>query len=444
MDPLRDTLSAIRERVAERQRQREAGLLPDEPPTPDIEPDCALCGDFKWLTVDVPVGDPNFGAIVPCECVIASQSTDLAERLRRHANLGNRERMTFESFQPVPGEAVSVAREYANSPEGWLVLAGPNGAGKTHLAASIVNRMISDGRQALFVFVPDLLDDLRLSYAPDAGISYSDLFEQVLAAPVLVLDGLGAHSSTAWATEKLQQLFNRRAGEELPTIVTTAAPLEALDPYLSSRLVDARLSRLVWMRSDLATSSGSEFAAPARLVARMRFDTFLTPAPGASSSESASLEAARGGVQRFTRSPDGFVVLYGDTGVGKTHLAVAAASALANTPAGMRFVSMPRLLDRLRATYEPGAPVPFSRLFSLVLDAPVLMLDDFGRETSNDWSKDKTAQIVFHRHAQGLPTLVATHLDVIGSSGAVMSRLADPSAGVAFRMDAPDFRGSHR
>ena len=313
--------------------------------------------------------------------------------------------MTFETFQPGSAEAAKAAAEYADSPEGWLVLAGPNGAGKTHLAAAIVNRMVANGQQALFVFVPDLLDELRLSYAPDSGISYSDLFEQVLETPVLVLDGLGAHSSTAWATEKLQQLFNRRAGDELPTIVTTAAPLEALDPYLSSRLADTRLSRLIWMRGDIVQPPGTEFAAPARLAARMRFDTFLAPAPGASSPESASLEAARGGV---------------------------------------RFASVPRLLDRLRATYEPGTPVPFSRLFSLVLDAPVLVLDDFGRETSNDWSKDKTSQIIFHRHAQGLPTLVATHLDLLRSSDAVMSRLADPSAGVAFRMDAPDFRASHR
>ena len=139
------------------------------------------------------------------------------------------------------GNLLRVARaahEFAEQPYGWLVLTGTYGCGKTHLAASIANHQLGKRRSALFVVVPDLLDHLRATFNPQSPISYDKLFDQVRRAPLLVLDDLGTESATAWAKEKLYQLFNYRYNARLPTVITTSREIDDLDPRLRSRLLD--------------------------------------------------------------------------------------------------------------------------------------------------------------------------------------------------------------
>jgi len=156
---------------------------------------------------------------------------------------------TFESFDlrtyELPGEegenlrrAFQIARQYAESPEGWLVFTGTYGCGKTHLAAAIANYRLAQGFPALFVVVPDLLDHLRATFSPQSPISYDKRFEEVRTAPFLVLDDLGTQSATPWAREKLFQIFNHRYNARLPTVITTADEIEDIDPRLRARILD--------------------------------------------------------------------------------------------------------------------------------------------------------------------------------------------------------------
>jgi DNA replication protein DnaC len=62
----------------------------------------------------------------------------------------------------------------------------------------------------------------------------------VRKAPLLILDDLGTESATAWAREKLYQLFDYRYNARLPTVVTTAQRIDELDPRIRSRLQDQR------------------------------------------------------------------------------------------------------------------------------------------------------------------------------------------------------------
>jgi len=54
----------------------------------------------------------------------------------------------------------------------------------------------------------------------------------------LILDDLGTESATPWAREKLYQIFDYRYNARLPTIITTATPIEELDPRLAARMLD--------------------------------------------------------------------------------------------------------------------------------------------------------------------------------------------------------------
>lgn len=134
---------------------------------------------------------------------------------------------------------LEVALAYAEEPRGWLVLMGPSGRGKTHLAAAIANRQREKGQtDAMFVVVPDLLDYLRAAFNPQSVIPYDRRFDEVKKAPLLVLDDLGVESATPWAKEKLFQLLNYRYNAVLPTVITTAASLEEIEPWLRTRMVD--------------------------------------------------------------------------------------------------------------------------------------------------------------------------------------------------------------
>ena len=138
--------------------------------------------------------------------------------------------------------AYRLAVDFAHNPEGWLVFQGATGSGKTHLAAAIVNFRYESKKPAIFVIVPEFLDHLRSSFSPDSRSTYDKLFERIKTTQLLILDDFGEQSATPWAQEKLYQLLNYRYNAQLPTVITTSRSLEELEPRISSRLADRKMS----------------------------------------------------------------------------------------------------------------------------------------------------------------------------------------------------------
>lgn len=139
--------------------------------------------------------------------------------------------------------AFEIAQSFAEQPQDWLVFNSIGyGNGKTHLAAAIANAVVNQGEPVLFVMVPDLLDHLRATFNPSSGARLDKRFDEVKTAALLVLDDLGTESATAWAREKLYQLFNYRYNARLPTVITTAVPVDEIDPRLAARMLDVRRS----------------------------------------------------------------------------------------------------------------------------------------------------------------------------------------------------------
>jgi DNA replication protein DnaC len=155
---------------------------------------------------------------------------------------------TFERFEIRPDlsreeqsnlqQALNLARDFAQAPQDWLMFTGGYGVGKTHLAAAIANHQIASERNALFVFVPDMLDHLRSTFDRSSNSSFEQIFEEVRTAPLLVLDDLGTESATPWAREKLYQIINYRYVAKLPTVITTSVSPDDLDPRIRTRILD--------------------------------------------------------------------------------------------------------------------------------------------------------------------------------------------------------------
>lgn len=135
--------------------------------------------------------------------------------------------------------AADTAKDFAERPSDWLVFNSVAYAnGKTHLAAAIANHVANQSEPVLFVVVPDLLDHLRATFNPSSSIRYDKRFDEIRTASLLILDDLGTESATAWAREKLYQLFNYRYNARLPTVITSAKPIDEIDPRLASRMLD--------------------------------------------------------------------------------------------------------------------------------------------------------------------------------------------------------------
>ncbi|MBV7329391.1 ATP-binding protein [Chloroflexi bacterium TSY] len=135
---------------------------------------------------------------------------------------------------------VQVAKDFADEPEGWLVLTGDYGCGKTHLAAAIANHQFARSLgSATFVVVPDLLDHLRATFSPMSNTPYDRRFDEIRKAPLLILDDLGTESATPWAKEKLFQILNYRYNAKLPSVITIAErEFDTLERRLLTRIMD--------------------------------------------------------------------------------------------------------------------------------------------------------------------------------------------------------------
>ena len=311
-------------------------------------------------------------------------------------------------------EALGAAAGFAENPEGWLVFSGPSGSGKTHLAVAIANRCIERGSPAYFIVTADLLDHLRATYAPDSNMSYDELFGQVRNAPILVLDDLSAKFTTPWAQEKLFQIISHRFNESLPTIFTVRGPLEQLEEGLRTRMESqsgfSRVYRLGEHSSRIARRIGS---IPEEMQARMTFPSFdVNGRAGTEQIGRESLVQARAAAIEFVNKQQGWMLLTGQRGCGKTHLAIAIAGEYAQRGTSVFRAFVPDLMDYLRGTFNPNSPLSYDELFEQVKNAPLLILDDLGGERSSSWAEEKLYQIVVYRHELQLPTVITSTLSL--------------------------------
>ena len=434
--------------------------------------DCAVCGGKGWIRQDVPVGDPDFGRAMPCSCQHEVTQAQRLERLQSHSNLGALDRLRFNSLdsngrstkaeaQQRFAQAYQAAVEYADDPRGWLLFTGAGGSGKTHLIAAIVNRGIERETPAFYISVPDLLDHLRSTFAPSSEVSYDELFEHVRNIPLLALDDLGAHATTPWAQEKLNQILNHRFNRQMPTVISLSVPLGQLDEQLRARLEDRDLVMQIVLGEQAGASTHWQLdRMKADLKPRMTFDDFNVKGNRADAEEQESLEAALKAARVFAEQPSGWLVFAGGEGCGKTHLAIAVVNEIERNGRYVCFAFVPDLLDHLRYTFSPESPVRYDQLFEEVRTAPYLVLDDFGSHSSTPWAEEKLYQIIVHRQESRLPTIITLHGVMseflkersegrppsvekrlkINLPASVESRLKDASIVHWCYISAPDFR----
>lgn len=172
----------------------------------------------------------------------------------------------------------------------------------------------------------------------------------------------------------------------------------------------------------------------------LTFENFKTRGRvGLGALQTDSLEYAFNQAQQFAQRQQGWLLLQGKYGCGKTHLAAAIANFAVTLGVQPIFVTVPDLLDTLRFAYsDPDAT--FEERFEGIRQSPLLILDDFGTQNATAWAQEKLFQIINHRYINRLPTVVTTNLLLNEIEGRIRSRLEDPELVTRVQINAPDYR----
>ncbi len=152
-----------------------------------------------------------------------------------------------------------------------------------------------------------------------------------------------------------------------------------------------------------------------------------------------SLERAFNQAQQFAQKADGWLLLQGGFGCGKTHLAAAVANFTVSLGVPTLFITVPDLLDALRFAYD-NPESTFEQRFEEIRTAPLLIMDDFGTQNATSWAQEKLFQIINFRYINKLPLVVTTNLLLEQIEGRIRSRLEDPELVTRVFIQAPDYR----
>jgi DNA replication protein DnaC len=160
---------------------------------------------------------------------------------------------------------------------------------------------------------------------------------------------------------------------------------------------------------------------------------FMTP------QDANSLGAAREMAENFARNPQGWLLLEGGYGCGKTHLAAAIANFAVSMGTPTLFITVPDLLDTLRFAFS-DPETTFEARFEEVRNADLLVLDDFGTQNATGWAQEKLFQIMNYRYINKLPTVITTNLMLDEIESRIRSRLQDEEFVAHVQIAAPDYR----
>jgi DNA replication protein DnaC len=157
---------------------------------------------------------------------------------------------------------------------------------------------------------------------------------------------------------------------------------------------------------------GASLLAACRIPPRYEHCTLATFEPG-NPSLSASLEKALAFCAGYPHlgADEGLgLLLTGDNGVGKTHLAVSVLRELVATKGVRgRFWDFHELIREIKNSYDPETKTSELQVLEPVVAADLLLLDDLGAWKMTDWMNDTLFYILNSRYMAKRATLITTN-----------------------------------
>jgi DNA replication protein DnaC len=134
------------------------------------------------------------------------------------------------------------------------------------------------------------------------------------------------------------------------------------------------------------------------------------------------LLAIKSFVRDFPNDSRPGLLLIGEPGTGKTHLAVSALRAIIEKGFEGLFCDYQNLLDRIRSGYDPASNSSDKEAYRVALDSEVLLLDDLGAHRVTDWVEDTITSVVTWRCNNRKALIATTNLPDSDAGSAVVER----------------------
>jgi DNA replication protein DnaC len=116
-------------------------------------------------------------------------------------------------------------------------------------------------------------------------------------------------------------------------------------------------------------------------------------------------------VQEFDEWEGESLMFWGEPGNGKSHLATAIANELTEKGKRVVFISMPDLLEKIKATFNRNSNESEAEIMKGLQVCDLLIIDDIGAEKVSDWVQEVIFRIVDGRYKKMKPIMATSNLE---------------------------------